>query len=187
MPTCLPAAVPRDRPPDGSSTVATSATGCHLLSMCVRAWRARRRTASGTPAPRSSPPGRATRPRARRRLPARPGRRRWSVTCSSSGWTAPRPGSRGKQACCSATPTIPATPRFEPFSPACPPPAGNGGERGTGGEHGMKGESATKKQSDHQQQVDGCNRRRGRRVPVNIARKPWWQQATALVTVSASG
>jgi len=51
----------------------------------------------------------------------------------------------------------------------------------------MKGESATKKQSDHQQQVDGCNRRRGRRVPVNIARKPWWQQATALVTVSASG
>src|ERR1700751_5931788 len=32
-----------------------------------------------------------------------------------------------------------------------------------------------------------CNRRRGEVVPVRSARKPWWQQATALVTVSTGG
>src|SRR3979411_1718677 len=32
-----------------------------------------------------------------------------------------------------------------------------------------------------------CNRRRGEVVPVRSVRKPWWQQATALVTVSTGG
>src|ERR1700758_2187177 len=32
-----------------------------------------------------------------------------------------------------------------------------------------------------------CNRREGEVVPVRSVRKPWWQQATALVTVSTGG
>src|SRR5579862_8942762 len=32
-----------------------------------------------------------------------------------------------------------------------------------------------------------CNRRRGEVVPVHSARRPWWQQATALVTVTTGG
>jgi hypothetical protein len=57
-----------------SGATLTSSTGSAQIEP---AWRARRRTASGTPARRSWPPGRATRPPARHRLPARPGRRRW--------------------------------------------------------------------------------------------------------------
>src|SRR6202034_2635848 len=32
-----------------------------------------------------------------------------------------------------------------------------------------------------------CYRRRGEEVPVRSVSKPWWQQATALVTVSTGG
>src|SRR5580698_9194230 len=64
---------------------------------------------------------------------------------------------------CSRTPAIPAARGSEPCWPACPPLAGSGVARGTG------------------------SKREGGEPMNNTDSKPWWQQATALVTVSASG
>src|ERR1700734_2080331 len=92
---------------------------------------------------------------------------------SSSGWAARRRRSPRRPGCCSRTPPTQATPRCRPFSTACPRPGSNRAKGAPPAETGRRKQD--------------CNRRRGEVVPVRSVRKPWGQQATALVTVSTGG
>src|ERR1700722_17350958 len=92
---------------------------------------------------------------------------------SSSGLGARRRRSPRRPGCCSSTPPTQATPRCRPFSTACPRPGSNRAKGAPPAETGRRKQD--------------CNRRRGEVVPVRSVRKPWWQQATALVTVSTGG
>src|ERR1700722_3215673 len=92
---------------------------------------------------------------------------------SSSGLGARRRRSPRRPGCCSSTPPTQATPRCRPFSTACPRPGSNRAKGAPPAETGRRKQD--------------CNRRRREVVPVRSVRKPWWQQATALVTVSTGG
>ena len=151
-----------------------------------RAWRARRPTASATPARRSWSPGRATRPAAPRRSPRRgPGgagqRRlpavdgRHPVADRAAGRRAVRERRQPGQPAGPGDPEQPAGVRR--LTRARPQPATTARRPATAAE------PENTKHAKHRE----CNRRRGEVVPVRPVRKPWWQQATALVTVSTGG
>ena len=61
------------------------------------------------------------------------------------------------------TPTIPAAPRSGPFSPACPPPAGNGQAPGTGSERGREGTDEHRQEGMVAAGDGACHRERQRR------------------------
>src|ERR1700722_20394517 len=104
---------------------------------------------------------------------------------SSSGWEARRHRSPPRPECFSRTPTTGAIRGSGPSLTPCPHPVSN-----RGGEHaafGRRAQQGPRNPAQNARRKQDCIRRRGEVVPVRSVRKPWWQQATALVTVSTGG